>query len=128
MTIFLTTQYLEEADVLAHRVGIINRGRLVAEGTPETLKRSIADDVIVVEVDGSRRSDVLARLGPAARGALGEREGDRITIRPSTAGRSQPVAVALATAGLEVRSITMRTPTLDDVFLELTGDPIEEAA
>ena len=45
MTIFLTTQYLEEADVLAHRVGIINRGKLVAEGTPDSLKRSIADDL-----------------------------------------------------------------------------------
>ena len=54
MTIFLTTQYLEEADVLAERVGIIHRGRLVAEGTPAELKRRLADDVIVAEV-GRRR-------------------------------------------------------------------------
>src|SRR2546428_12037807 len=52
MTIFLTTQYLEEADELADRVGILNAGRLVAEGTPTDLKRSIANDVIVVRVDG----------------------------------------------------------------------------
>src|SRR5580704_18385093 len=52
MTIFLTTQYLEEADELAHRVGIISEGRLVAEGTPESLKRSVGQDVIVVDVEG----------------------------------------------------------------------------
>ena len=52
MTIFLTTQYLEEADELADRVGIISRGRLVAEGTPDGLKRSVGQDVIVVETEG----------------------------------------------------------------------------
>ena len=53
MTIFLTTQYLDEADALADRVGIIDRGRLVAEGTPDELKRSIGQDVIVADVDGT---------------------------------------------------------------------------
>ena len=52
MTIFLTTQYLEEADELAHRVGIIDHGRIVAEGTPAELKRSVGSDVIVARVDG----------------------------------------------------------------------------
>src|SRR6188472_3833720 len=52
MTIFLTTQYLEEADQLAHRVGIINGGKIVAEGTPEELKRTVGTDLVVVEVDG----------------------------------------------------------------------------
>ena len=52
MTIFLTTQYLEEADELAHRVGILNAGKLVAEGTPADLKRSIGNDVIIARVDG----------------------------------------------------------------------------
>ena len=55
MTIFLTTQYLEEADALADRVGIISQGRLVAEGTPERLKRTVGHDLIVVDVDGRGR-------------------------------------------------------------------------
>ena len=61
MTIFLTTQYLEEADELADRVGILNRGRLVAEGTPAELKRKIGDDLIVARVDGDR--EVAPALG-----------------------------------------------------------------
>ena len=61
MTIFLTTQYLEEADELADRVGIINDGKLVAEGTPEELKRSIGDDVIVARIDGDMRRGAVAR-------------------------------------------------------------------
>ena len=66
MTIFLTTQYLEEADELADRVGILNRGRLVAEGTPTELKRNVGDDLIVARVDGDR--DVARRAVPASTG------------------------------------------------------------
>ena len=127
MTIFLTTQYLEEADVLAHRIGIINRGKLVAEGPPGTLKRSIADDVLVAEVIGDD-ADTLTRLGrlPGVRSVT--RDGDRITVRvvdgPAVLS---PVALILSGDHVEVRSITIRTPPLDDVFLELTGDRIEGA-
>ncbi|MGP8060928.1 MAG: ATP-binding cassette domain-containing protein [Acidimicrobiales bacterium] len=127
MTIFLTTQYLEEADVLAHRVGIINRGRLVAEGTPQSLKRSIADDVIVAEVAGDD-TGVLADLGRLTGVRSVTKEGDEITLRVSDGpALLSPVALGLAGTALEVLSITLRTPTLDDVFLELTGDRIEAA-
>ena len=128
MTIFLTTQYLEEADVLAHRIGIINRGRLVAEGTPSSLKRSIADDVVVADVTGDDPG-LTERLGrlPGVRSVA--RDGDRLSLRVTDGpALLSPVALALAEARLEVRSITLRTPTLDDVFLELTGDRIEAAA
>lgn len=127
MTIFLTTQYLEEADVLAHRVGIINRGRLVAEGTPQSLKRSIADDVIVAEVAGDD-TGVLADLGRLTGVRSVTKEGDEITLRVSDGpALLSPVALGLAGTALEVLSITLRTPTLDDVFLELTGNRIEAA-
>ena len=128
MTIFLTTQYLEEADVLAHRVGIINRGKLVAEGAPETLKRSIADDVLLADVVGDE-PDALIRLSrlPGVRSVT--RDGDRITLRVVDGPAIlSPVALTLSGGHLEVRSITMRTPSLDDVFMELTGDRIEGAA
>jgi len=127
MTIFLTTQYLEEADVLAHRVGIISQGRLVAEGTPHSLKRSIGDDLLVAEVAGDD-PDGLDRLAvlPGIRSVT--RDGDQIVLRASDGPAVlSPVALSLSESRLQVRSITVRTPTLDDVFLELTGDRIEAA-
>jgi ABC-2 type transport system ATP-binding protein len=125
MTIFLTTQYLEEADALADRVGIISHGRLVAEGPPDALKRSIGQDVIVVEVSGDdptaigalRRIDVIDAVS---------REDQTITIGTSDSSSAvSSVAVALSRTGLEVRSLVVRTPTLDDVFRQLTGARIE---
>jgi ABC-2 type transport system ATP-binding protein len=121
VTIFLTTQYLEEADALAGRVGIIDGGQIVAEGTPTELKRSIGTDVIVVRVDGDA---ALAR--PAVEGVPGviQVEARRHELVISTTdgpATVSGVAVALITSGTTVRDLTLRTPTLDDVFLELTG-------
>jgi ABC-2 type transport system ATP-binding protein len=125
MTIFLTTQYLEEADELAHRVGIIDRGRIVAEGTPAELKRSVGSDVIVARVDGDAmeaRRAVEAVPGVRSVEAHG---GELVIAADDGAAAISPVAVALAGRALAVRDLTLRTPTLDDVFLELTGSHIE---
>ena len=126
MTIFLTTQYLAEADELADRVGILNRGRLVAEGTPTELKRKIGADLIVARVDGDRDVARRAALGVDGVDSV-EVHGDEIAIS-TAAGASaiSPVAVALDECGVHVRDITLRTPTLDDVFLELTGNRIQQ--
>ena len=124
MTIFLTTQYLEEADELADRVGIINDGRLVAEGSPATLKRSVGNDVIVARLDGSvvAARERVERV-PGVQGAEGR--GDELVITADDgAATIGAVAVALNTVAT-VRHLTLRTPTLDDVFLELTGNRIE---
>ena len=121
VTIFLTTQYLEEADELADRVAIIDGGRIVAEGTPDELKRSIGSDVIIATVssDIDRAKVVAATVdscGPV------EIHGSELTIVTSNGAASiGPVAIALAAAGITVTSMTLRRPTLDDVFLELTG-------
>jgi ABC-2 type transport system ATP-binding protein len=126
MTIFLTTQYLEEADELADRVGILNEGRLVAEGTPTELKRKIGDDLIVARVDGDREIARRALLGMDELSSV-EVHGDEITVATSAgAAAISPVAVALNNCGVRVRAITLRTPTLDDVFLELTGNRIQQ--
>ena len=125
MTIFLTTQYLEEADELADRVGILNRGRLVAEGTPTELKRDVGTDLIVARVEGDRD---VARRAVAGIDGVGNVEihGDEIAIATNEgAAAISPVAVALNKSGVRVREITLRTPTLDDVFLELTGNRIQ---
>ncbi|MGH2994094.1 MAG: ATP-binding cassette domain-containing protein [Solirubrobacterales bacterium] len=124
-TIFLTTQYLEEADTLAGRVGIIDHGRIVAEGAPEALKRSLGSDVIVAELDGP--SAAACDAVRAVRGI--ERvdvHADELTILVADGSSAlSPVAVALDGCGVTVRSLTLRTPTLDDVFLELTGGHIQ---
>jgi ABC-2 type transport system ATP-binding protein len=125
MTIFLTTQYLEEADELADRVGIINEGKLVAEGTPFELKRRIGNDVIFARLDGDAAS--ACPMVEAVAGVAGvEARGNEmvITAAEGTAVIG-PVAVALNGCGVPVRDLTLRTPTLDDVFLELTGTHIQ---
>jgi len=148
MTIFLTTQYLEEADALADRVGIIDEGLLRAEGPPEELKRRIGADVIVVRlaegVDGTagvgddsgvgssggdggdgghgtvaRAVAVLEGL-PGASGVEAHGQEVRVATEDGAATIS-PVAVTLSGADLPVMDIALRRPTLDDVFLDLTG-------
>ncbi|HUV11258.1 MAG TPA: ATP-binding cassette domain-containing protein [Acidimicrobiia bacterium] len=121
ITIFLTTQYLEEADALAGRVGIIDHGRIIAEGAPADLKRSLGSDVIVAEVVGDTEAAQTTLAGLEAVERV-ERHADELTVvTPNAAAMLSPVAVALESCGVTVRSLTMRTPTLDDVFLELTG-------
>jgi ABC-2 type transport system ATP-binding protein len=124
MTIFLTTQYLEEADALADRVGIINDGRLVAQGTPDELKRSVGNDVIVARLDGSAwtaREAVEVLAGVRSVEARGD---EMIVTATDGAATIGAVAVALNTVA-PVRHLMLRTPTLDDVFLELTGNHIQ---
>ncbi len=125
MTIFLTTQYLEEADALADRVGIIDAGRIVAEGAPAELKRSIGTDVIIVRVEGDA-ADVCSAI-ERVQGVLSvEARGSELVVSTMEGSATvSPVAVALSACEVQVRDLTLRTPTLDDVFLELTGSRIQ---
>ena len=127
MTIFLTTQYLDEADALADRVGIIDQGRVVAEGSPEELKRSVGQDLIVAEVEGDDPT-VSARLRDLNGIDAVSCEAGRIVVSTKDGpGELSPVAIALNATSLRVRTLTLRTPTLDDVFMELRGSHIQEA-
>jgi ABC-2 type transport system ATP-binding protein len=125
MTIFLTTQYLEEADELCGRVGIINRGKIVAEGSPDELKRSVGADVIIARVD--RDAGALCETVRGIDGVQSvEAHGHELIIATDNGSATiSPVAVALNGCDVAVRDLTLRTPTLDDVFLELTGSHIE---
>jgi ABC-2 type transport system ATP-binding protein len=125
MTIFLTTQYLEEADELADRVGIIDHGQLVAEGTPADLKRAVGSDLIIARVEGD-----AGAVAPALESIPGvqsvEAHGNELVIATNNGSETiSPVAVALAACEMRVRDLTLRTPTLDDVFLDLTGTRID---
>lgn len=127
MTIFLTTQYLEEADELADRVGIIAKGRIVAEGTPTDLKRAIGADVILARVPAADATTAAQALRAIPALEHIEVKGDNIVIGVTNgASALSPVAVALSEAGVQVLELTMRTPTLDDVFLETTGARMQE--
>ncbi|MGH1504138.1 MAG: ATP-binding cassette domain-containing protein [Acidimicrobiales bacterium] len=123
MTILLTTQYLEEADALADRVGIIDGGRLAVEGTPDALKRQVGTDLVVAsladpEADATRAIEAVSRE-PSTAEVHGR---ELIVSTPNGAATIGPVAVALDAAGIAVHDLLLRTPTLDDVFLEVTGN------
>ena len=128
VTIFLTTQYLEEADALAHRVGIISRGRLAAQGTPEELKRARGSDLIIIKVDGDVEEAESALMG-TGRVISVEVHGSEVTASVGNgAAVISDVALALARQGVAVQELTLRTPTLDDVFLQVTGERLQDEA
>jgi ABC-2 type transport system ATP-binding protein len=125
VTILLTTQYLEEADQLADRIGVLDRGRLVAEGTAEELKRLVPGGSVRLQF-----GDVAA-LESAAR-TLGLAVADPASLAldvPGDGGVGQlkTLLARLDDAAIEVAGLTVQTPDLDDVFLALTGHPTDEA-
>lgn len=125
MTIFLTTQYLEEADQLADRVGIISDGKLVAEGSPKELKESVGDDVIVADI-GEDQPDILGKLRQIETVNKVEIVSGQIRIYAKSGSTViGKVAVELEKHGVMLKSLTLRTTTLDDVFLKVTGNNFE---
>ena len=124
VTVFLTTQYLEEADVLADRVGIIDHGHIVAEGTTNELKAEVGRPTIEATPEdpeeAGKLADVLARFGEPC----GSVKGVAVRLRPGETGLAEIVR-ALDGAGIEVENLQMHQPTLDDVFLAKTGRSLE---
>ena len=132
VTIFLTTQYLEEADALADRVGIINRGRLIAQGTPAELKRSLSNDVVIVQLDAGANGQVAeAKAALAALDGVADVDasGSEVIVQVANgAAEISNIALALNEHGIHVNELTLRTPTLDDVFLSVAGARMEQEA
>lgn len=126
-TVFLTTQYMEEADVLAGRIAIIDNGKIVAEGTPAALKAKVGDPTLRVALgpdqDRISAEAVLLEFGEPAPDSP-----DYVAIRlHGGASRVAPVARALEEAGIAVAALELRTPSLDDVFQIATGRKLEGA-
>ena len=124
ITILLTTQYLEEADQLAGRVGIISEGKLVIEGTPSELKRGIGTDLVIVKLhEESTALHAASHLRTLDGVERVESHGREVTVATAAGPRLvSRLALALDEIGLAVDELTIRTPTLDDVFLEATGN------
>lgn len=125
MTIFLTTQYLEEADRLAGEVAIIDRGRVVAQGAPGALKKEIGEEVVCFTfgtAEEARKADaVLGPVAPARQ--LSDRQ--LFCYFSAAAGRLPGMIRALDQAGVALEGLTLSEPTLDDVFLRATGQRMD---
>ncbi len=126
VTVFLTTHYMEEAEMLCDRIAIIDRGRIIAEGTPDELKALMGGDVIYVRID-DLNVDIcphLVELGLAECKALGN---GNFMLKTSNATKVIPeILNALSTMGLRVREVEYHKPSLNDVFVRLTGKGLEE--
>ena len=126
VTIILTTHYMEEADYLAGRVAIIDRGKIVAMGSPSGLKEVLGGDVITLEVDGAVAgfTPLLEKIS-WVKGAK-EHNGE-ITVTVEAGERKVPELVSLANShGVHVSSVLLRKPSLEDVFIHFTGRSIRE--
>ncbi|MFE4460048.1 ATP-binding cassette domain-containing protein [Nocardia tengchongensis] len=125
VTIFLTTQYLEEADQLADRIAVLDGGRIVAEGTPDDLKRRVPGSYLQLRFRDSAQLDAAARILPGS-----TPDPEALTLQVPGDGGSNALRALLnrlADHSVEAEDVSIHTPDLDDVFLALTGHATTEA-
>ncbi|MGN6171561.1 MAG: ATP-binding cassette domain-containing protein, partial [Streptosporangiaceae bacterium] len=127
-TLLLTTQYLDEADRLASQIAVVDGGRMIAEGSPDELKAKAGKDRVSVTL--APDSDIAAAVAAVSAHAAGPvMVGDRLTAQvPAHDGITTDLVRSLDLAGIRVTSITVDRPSLDDVFLALTGHGVTEGA
>lgn len=129
MTIVLTTHYLDEADTMAERVVVVDHGRIIADDTADALKRDLAGDRLTLRAAGPQDAAALARVVAQVPGTRDvEADGVTVTARVADAPTAAPQVVrAAAAAGVDVTQVRTERPTLDDVFLALTGRSLRDA-
>ena len=126
-TILLCTQYLDEADQLADGIAVIDRGRVIAEGTPGQLKASIGAAILHVRLlDPSGRAEAEQILARELGAVTLEPDPSAVSVQCSEAGRGAEAVAALERAGVGVANFSLGQPSLDEVFMALTGHPAEE--
>ncbi len=126
MTIFLTTQYLEEADQLCNRVGIIADGQLRAEGTPTELKKLIGNDIVSLRLSKASAT-VVKKVESLKSVKKVDVSGTKLSISMANASKNVSELVSSVTStGLSIEELSIRTPSLDDVFLHVTGSHLKE--
>jgi ABC-2 type transport system ATP-binding protein len=122
-TVLLTTQYLDEADQLADRIAVIDRGRVVAEGTADELKASVGTSSLQLRVEDPADNEVALRAVEQILGVTGtlSPEATRITAPMTDADRVADLLITLREAGVHLSEMSVQKPTLDEVFLTITG-------
>lgn len=128
-TIFLTTHYLDEADALCDHIAIIDNGRIVAEGTPEELKKQIAGDCITIGIDNfeEKAPDIIPLLKEVKFMREVQRDGDHLRLYVDDGAKAiSEVLELLGKQGITLKTITLSAPSLDDVFLRKTGRSLRD--
>ncbi len=130
VTILMTTQYLEEADEVCNRIGIIDHGKIIALGTPTELKHKIGKGSIIEIAAERQKLEEVAKLLKKETGETPSISGDKVEVSISGdhVRTMQKVLNALTSSGIQVNGISMHEPTLDDVFLKLTGTSLRDSA
>jgi len=128
MTVFVTTHYLDEADVLCDRIGIIDHGRIVAEGTPDALKREVSGDVVMLGLNGASTAAAEALSGRDYVLKLENQESEGLRLYVDAGDTAIPqIMRELSGAGIHLETISLHRPSLDDVFLTKTGRSLRES-
>jgi ABC-2 type transport system ATP-binding protein len=127
-TIFLTTHYLDEADALCDRILVIDHGRIVASGTPESLKQQVSGDAVRLSLaDGDRRDTVLKVVDSLPGATESAADADLVSFRVPRGGSVLPGLLrTLDAQGVELEGVEVHRPTLDDVFLTMTGRSLRD--
>jgi ABC-2 type transport system ATP-binding protein len=133
-TVFLTTHYLDEADALSDRIIVIDHGRIIAADTSDNLKAHVSGDLVDLEIvdpdlvaEAAKRLDAIAEAGHDGAGSV-ETDGNHVRARVQRAGKAVPGLLSdLRAADIDLESIEVHRPTLDDVFLTLTGRSLRDA-
>jgi len=129
ITVFLTTHYLDEADALCDRVAIIDCGKIVAEGTPQELKRAVAGDVVTLGVEGDKQQAALELLKAQDFVREASSEDGLVRLYVDRGEMAMPAILRLLdSSGMQLRTMELHRPSLDDVFLRKTGRSLRETA
>jgi ABC-2 type transport system ATP-binding protein len=127
-TVLLTTQYLDEADQLAGRIAVIDRGRKVAEGTPDELKSSVGNATLQLQLAPDTDQELARQIVRRVAGAepVLTPESGRMNVPLDTADRAADILIGFRQAGVSIISVSVAKPTLDEVFLTITGHGADE--
>ncbi|MEX2632914.1 MAG: ATP-binding cassette domain-containing protein [Balneolales bacterium] len=127
-TVLLTTQYLDEADQLANRIAVIDHGKVIAEGTPGQLKSSVGSGMLRLRLDDAAQREKAEQALVQALGVELYLESDphELTVRADDQDQSVKIISTLSGAGIKLNGFSLGQPSLDEVFLSLTGHPAEE--
>lgn len=125
-TIFLTTHYMDEADLLSDRISIIDHGRIIASGTPEELKNSLGEDIICLETPERKRAEEAIRVNGDIK-SISENEDGLVIMTEKDGAHILPELIAgLNTDGIKITAVNLKKPSMDDVFMHYTGSALRE--